>query len=196
MKNKTAKIKAKSVPVKTTLNLVIKEKTEFRPARLIPALLLVFLLAALFAKFAVLDRFAALEEAEREFSQDRAYLQELVNSYADYDEVQAEYNRYTYADFDRSIPDRQDVLKLLERRVFPVSGMRQMSISGKSVSLTLTGMTLEEISTLVNKLEAEPLVERITVSTAGYSGRDNDVPTASMVILLVDATTLERGAAR
>ena len=192
MSKKTA-IKAKSIPSKTTLNLVIKEKSEFRLTRLVPAVLAVLVIAAIFGKFAVVDRFAALNEAERQLAGEQAHLQALVAGYADFDEVQAEYNRYTYADFDRTIPDRQDVLRLLERYVFPVSGTRQLSISGKSVSLTLTGMTLEEISTLISKLDADPLVDSITVSTTGYSGLANDVPTASMAILLVDATTLEGG---
>ena len=187
-------IKAKSFPTKTTLNLVYKEKREFRLSRLVPAVLAVVLLAAVFAKFAVIDRFAALAEAENQLAREQAQLQELINSFADYDEVQAEYNRYTYENFDRTIPDRQDVLKLLERYVFPVSGMQQLSIAGRSVSTTLTGMTLEEVSTLVNRLESQPLVDKVTVSTTGYSGRDNEVPIASMVILLADATTLEGGA--
>lgn len=191
--SETMKIKAKSIPSKTTLNLVIKEKKELRLERLIPAVIIILVIAVLFAKFAVADRYAALNEAEKELSQERENLNALVSSYADYDEVQEEYNRYTYEDFDRTIPNRQDVLNLLEKYVFPVSGMRQLSISGKSVSLTLTGMTLEEISRLIAVLEADPLVEKVLVSTTSYSSGNEAIPVASMVISLVDATTLEGG---
>ena len=192
--SKTKAIKGKSVPTKTTLNLVIKEKSEFRLGRLLPAVLVVIVVAAVFAKFAVLDRYAVLDEAEQQLRREQEYLDQLMASYADYDEVQAEYNRYTYEGFDRTIPDRQDVLKLLERYVFPVSGMQQMAISGRFVSTTLTGMTLEGVSRLVAKLEADPLVDSVTVSTTGYTGREDSVPIASMVIALSDATTLEGGA--
>ena len=191
--SRSKEIKGKSVPSKRTLNLVVKEKKPLRLTRVIPAVLIVCVLAAVFAKFAVLDRYAELNRAESQLAQERRYLEELQASYADYDQVRAEYNHYSYEDFDRSIPDRQAVLDLLEKYVFPVSGMRQLAISGRSMSMTLTGMSLEEVSTLMAKLEAEPLVERVTVSTTGYTGGEGDVPTASMVVFLADATTLEGG---
>ena len=180
----------KTAPVKTTLNLVIKEKTEFRPERLIPALVLVLIVVALFAKFAIYDRYAKLNEAEAQLAQEKEYLENLRAGFADFDEVQEEYNRYTYAEFDRTIADRQDVLELLEKHVFPVSGMRQLSVSAKSVTMTLTGMTLDEISVLIADLESEPLVQKVFVSTTDYSGE----PVASVMITLADATTLEGGA--
>ena len=191
--SKSKQIKGKSVPTKTTLNLVIKEKKPLRLSRVIPAVLIVLIVAAAFAKFAVIDRYAALGEAERQLTLEREHLEDLRLSYADYEEVQAEYNQYSYAEFDRSIPDRQDVFHLLEKHVFPVSGMRQLAISGRSMSMTLTGMSLEEVSTLIAQLEAEPLVERVTVSTTGYANGDDGVPTASMMVFLADATTLEGG---
>ena len=192
MSKKTG-IKAKSVPTKTTLNLVIKEKSEFRPGRLVPAVLIVLIAAGIFCKFAVLNRFAALDADEKQLAEEQQQLNNLILGYKDYDEVEAEYNRYTYKDFDRTIPDHQDVLNVIEKHVFPVSGTRQMAITGKSVSLTLTGMTLEEISSLIAKLEAEPLVDSVTVSTAGYTEANKTVPVANMVIILSDATTLEGG---
>ena len=43
-------------PSKRTINLAIREKSPFRPQKLIPLLLLILFAAALFAKFAVVDR--------------------------------------------------------------------------------------------------------------------------------------------
>ena len=180
----------KAMPTKTTLNLVIKEKKSLQMAKVIPALLIVVVLAAVFGKFAVADRYAKLNAAEAELAAARSELNALRESYADYDEVQAEYNRYTYNDFDRTIVNRLDVMSLIEREIFPVSGVRSLSISDKTVSMTLTGMTLEQISWLIMRLESDPLTERVTVSTAGYGGGEDDVPTASMTLTLVDATTL------
>ena len=191
--SKNKEIKGKSVPTKTTLNLVIKEKKALRFSRVFPLLLLVLILAAAFAKFAVIDRYAALAEAESQLAREQADLEQLRASFADFEEVQAEYNRYSYEGFDRSIPDRQDVLDLLEKHVFPVSGMRQLAISGRSLSMTLTGMSLEEVSTLIAKLEAEPLVESVMVSTTGYDSGDGAIPMASMVVAFADVTTLEGG---
>lgn len=184
------KMKKKAMPVKTTLNLVIKEKKSLPLAKTIPAVLIVLALAVVFGKFAVADRYEKLNAAEKELSNARSQLNALRASYTDYDEVQAEYNRYTYNGFDRTIVNRLDVMALIEREIFPVSGVRSLSITGKTVSMTLTGMTLEEISRLIDRLEKDPLTEFVVVSTAGYGGGENDVPTASMTLTLADATTL------
>ena len=179
-------------PTKTTLNLAIKEKSDLDPRRAIPAVILVVLLVALLGKFAVFDRYAALNEAEAKLANEKATLSAMQAAYSDYDEVKQEYNRYSYSGFDRTIPDRQAVLALLEREAFPVSGMRQMSISGRTLSMTLVGMTLEQISQLVNRLDTDELVESVFVYTAGYGGVNDQTgePTATFTITLADATTL------
>ena len=191
--SKKTTIKAKAMPSKRTLNLVIKEKGEFRLERVLPAVLLVLILAALFGKFAVLDRYAVLAEAESVLVQEQKQLEALRASYADFDEVQAEYNRYTYADFDRTIADRQDILMLLEKYVFPVSGMTQLSVSENLVTMTLTGMTFEEISTLTDRLEKDPLVDHVFVSNANYTDKDEELPAASLIIDLADASGVKGG---
>ena len=193
--SKKTTIRAKSIPTKRTLNLVIKEKSEFRPELLLPAVLIVLVIAAVFGKFAVLDRYAALAEAEDLLAQDRHHLEELRASYADFDEVQAEYNRYTYTDFDRTIRDRQDVLDLLEKYVFPVSGTQQLRITDNSVSLTLTGMTLEEVATLSEKLKADTRVDNVIINTTSYAAQEETGPVASMMIMLSSAVETPAAAA-
>ena len=187
--------KAQVLPTKTTLNLAIKEKKELRLSRAVPAVLAVLAAVAVFGKFAVADRFAAAAAAEAAVDARRAELAAIRDSYADYAEVEHTYNQYTYTGFDRTIADRLDVMSLLERDVYPVCTVRSQSIAGKSVSLTISGLTLDGISDLIARLEAEPMVARVTVSTANYNGyydaagyTDVDVePVANMTIALADA---------
>lgn len=182
-------------PTKTTLNLVVKEKKELRPSRTVPAVLAVLLAAGLFGKFAVADRFAKADAAEAAVAARRRHLAEVEQSYADYDEVQATYNRYTYTGFDRTIADRLDVMALLEREVFPIGTVRTLSIAGKSVSLTVSGLTLDQLSDLMTRLKADGLVAGVTVSTANYNGAHdaagepdpNAEAVANMTITLNDA---------
>ena len=56
--------KAQVMPSKTTLNLMMKEKSELALSRWLPWVIVIAILAALFGKFAVADRFARLHDAE------------------------------------------------------------------------------------------------------------------------------------
>ena len=197
-KKQTREKKGKKPPVKITLNLYVKEKKPLRPTRLIPGVLAVLLLAALFGKFAVLDRYAAVKAAQEKLAAEQAELDAIRETYADYDEVLAEYREYNYTGFDRTIADRLDILAILERKVFPMGDVERVSITGKTVSMTVTGLSLRQVSGLLKRLEAEPLVSQVTVSTAGYGETPEDetkgaVPVANMTIELADADSPEGG---
>lgn len=176
------------VPVKPTLNLYFKEKSPLRLTVVIPCVALIVVFAALFAKFAVVDRFAALSEREGVLADERDAYDALVKSYEDYDEVAEEYGKYSYTGYDRSIADRLDVLDLLEREVFPIATVKRLSFSGNALSMTLEGLTLDQTSELLGKLEADPLVTHVTVRTTGYGSDDDGEPTANMTVELADAT--------
>ncbi len=186
------KVRKAVMPTKTTLNLAIKEKRELDLSRVIPGVLAVMVAAGLFGKFAVADRFAKADAAEAAVADRRQYLAEVEEGYADYDEVQATYNRYTYTGFDRTIADRLDVMALLEREVFPIGTVRTLSIAGKSVSLTVSGLTLDQLSDLMARLKTDPLVANVSISTATYSGYASDENygdsnAAALTIALADA---------
>lgn len=180
--------KAQVMPGKTTLNLMIKEKHELAVSRWLPWVVVIAVLAALFGKFAVADRFARLQAAENALAARYAELDTLTAATADFDEVKEVYNQYTYRDYDRSIADRQDILDLLEREVFPHSQTRAVTVNGNVFSTTLTGVTLDEVSAMMARLEADPLVEGVTVSTAGYDApNDETQPYATMTIVFTNA---------
>ncbi len=178
-----------SAPAKTTLNLLKKEKSPIRFSVVIPCVVAILIVAAVFAKFAVIDRFAKLSEAEAALADEKAALESTRQSYADYSEVAEEYSRYNYTGYDKTIADRLDVLALLEREVFPVAGVESLSVSGKTVSMSLRGLTLEQVSELLQKLEADALVSHVTVSTTGYGDNDGGgEPRANMTVELADAS--------
>ena len=191
--------KGKTMPAKTTLNLVIRERTGPSPKKWVPLVVLVLVLAALFGKFAVADRFARLAAARRELIGKQTELAALEASYQDFDEVKARYNQYTYRGYDKTIADRQEILDLLEREVFPHSETRSISVNGNVFSTTLTGLTLDEVSSMMARLEANPLIEGVTVFTAGYNetGTQAEVPGiepyATMTIVFKNADAVEGG---
>ena len=183
--------KKKVEPSKRTLNLAIRERRYPDPKKWIPGVLVVILLAALFAKFAVVDRYAKLDEAEKERSDKKATLEDTRAQYADYDEVRERYNMYSYEGFDRTIANRLDVMDLLKRDVFPVCEVQSLSVSGKTISLSVTDLNLSQISQLIATLEGEPMVSRVTVFTAS-DDKEATMGSASLSVELMDATEVEK----
>ena len=183
--------KKKVEPSKRTLNLAIRERRYPDPKKWIPGVLVVILLAALFAKFAVVDRYAKLNEAESELAGKKAALEDTRAQYADYNEVRERYNMYSYEGFDRTIANRLDVMDLLKRDVFPVCEVRSLSVSGKTISLSVTDLNLSQISQLIATLEGEPMVSSVTVFTAS-DDREATMGSASLSVELMDATEVEK----
>lgn len=173
---------------KHSVNLLVREKTLASPSRLIPILLAIFCGAGVFAKFCVISRLNRVNAAEAELRQLAGDLDGIKASYSDYSEVLAEYNRYTYRDFDLTVPDCLDVLELLERDVFSECTVESLSLNGRTLYLTVSGVTLEQTSCILASLEADVLVDDVIMSTATNS--DNSGIVASMTVTLADASTM------
>lgn len=185
----------KNVASKQTLNLAIREKGMARPAVVVPLLVLIMGVAALLS-FAVASRLAAVVTAQREVNDLRAEIAAVKESYGDFDEVKQEYNRYTYKDFDRSLADRMEVLALMEREIMPVCYIQRFSLVDRTLNMTLEGLTLETTSHLITRLNADKLVESVSLSTYDATAENGAVyPVTDMVILLADASLKDDPAA-
>lgn len=182
-----AKKKDKGVASKRTMNLAVREKTAAQSAMMIPMIAAIVLAAALVGKFGVADRLAQVSAARREVDDLKNTRSTLLAICADYDEVEAEYNRYTYKDFDDSLADRMDVLALVEREVIPVCQVQRLSLAERRLDLALEGSTLGDGSALVARLEADPLVESAYVTTATATAEDGTlIRTTNMTVMLTD----------
>ncbi len=159
-----------------------------RPAVVIPLLVLIVGAAALLS-LAVGSRLAAVAAARGEVDDLRAEIASIMDTYKDYDEVQQEYNRYTYKDFDRSLADRMEVLALMEREIMPVCYVQRFSLVDRTLNMTLEGLTLETTSNLITRLNADELVESVSLSTYDATTENGAVyPVTDMIILLADAS--------
>lgn len=190
MSEKKVSQKKIKVPSKKTLNLMIKEKTLASPTRLIPILLLIVVGALAFSKFAVIDRLDKVTKAENELAQMKNQLELIQNAYTDYNEIEDQYSRYSYENFDRTIPDRIDILEMLERWVMPECTIQNLSINGRDLTMTIADIDMTTISYLNGVLTyEEPMVESIFMSSYVESNRTDDhTVTATIRIYLADAT--------
>lgn len=184
--------KEKALASKQTMNLAIREKNMAKSILPIPIVAAIVLAAALVGKFGVADRLAQVNAARREVDSIKDQIVAMEAAYADMEEVRAEYNRYTYKDFDRTLADRMDILALIEREIFPVCQVQRLSLAQKRLDLSLEGLTLENTSELINRLTADELVDSVRVSTATTTEENGTVHrTTEMTILLADAVKAE-----
>lgn len=184
--------KEKAAASKTTLNLAMRERNLSKSPAVVLPVVLAIAAVALLVSWGVGSELARATTAQREVDRMRENVETLKAGYADYDEVQAEYNRYTYEKFDRTIADRLDVLSLMERQVYPVCSVRNFSVAGRQMSLVLEGLTLESTSSLITRLNAEAMVDSVSVSVYdATSDSGATYPLTNMVIVLADASKTE-----
>lgn len=183
-------------PDKKTLNLCMKEKASVHPAVFASCLILILVVAALIGYFGVYMQYERVRVAQDELTKAEQKLDDLKKSVENYDDTQKQYNRYSYNGFDRSLADRNDILDLLERLVFPEWEVRSCNLSSNVLSITVAGHGMEfddpdsdiNLNSLCAKLREDELVESASWLQGGNtSTQDPTLFTASITIILKNA---------
>lgn len=159
----------KGYPSKQYINLAIKEEKEIDPRIAVPAIILILALAALFSKFAVIDRFAKVSAAESELADYKAQLAVANAQLENYDKVLAEYQKYSVNwmdDIEKSLVKKTDMIDLINKEILKNSETRTLSVSGNTISAQLVGLSLTETSNLVDRLYARDDVQDVQVFSA------------------------------
>ena len=183
------------MPVKRIINLATVGEKSINPVSAIPAVALVIVLAVLFSKVAVTDRFAKVRAMQREVSEAQKQVDAVLDAMDQFGDMKDRYAHYTYSglsDEERYRTDRIQLMDMIERMIMPNMVGGSWSVSGNTMVLNLQGNTLESINQLTQQLLEEPLVENCVVTTARKSpdSRDTDPVVASVTITFVpgDAT--------
>lgn len=188
-KGEKSKKERLSIPDKTTLNLCMKEKSLISPVLFLSILVVILAISAVIGYFGVYKQYERVRVARENLNQLEHQLNDLNQQISDYDSVKDRYNMYNYEDFDKTLADRQDILDLLKREVFPVCKVRSFSLSGRDLRIYVTGLTLDQVSTLISSLEADSLIEKVTVTAIGYNDSESrSEPTANFTITIADAS--------
>lgn len=181
------KKKQTAYPSKVTLNLAMKEKSQFAPGKLIPLLLLLVILAGLFSKFAVADRLVKVDRAQAELSALQQRKADLEAATAGYKELSEKYARYSIGwmtEDEQAAVTRLDMLSLIEKELMPGSRVRRVSAGDNVLSVELSGITLEDTSRFVQNLYQRPDVTNVEVYTASTKDEPGTQATVSMVITM------------
>ena len=179
-------MKKTAYPAKRSMNLYYRPDRTTKPATI--ALYVLFILVCLLGlgKFLVYDLWAETAEARRALAAAEEQLDGVMLELTDYSEVWERYQRYSATDEERALIDRMEILALLDKNVGSKADMDAISISGGTVQLQFSGVTLAETARIVSALEASPIVASTMVSTAsttqeGGAPADDSAPVQANV---------------
>lgn len=171
VKDKAQLGKKKSVvtaPSKKTMNFV-HHQSSFNYKKLIPLLAVMVIIAAVFAKFGILDELDKKTAAYNQLAQKQEQLAAVNVRLAEYNELEKQYGRYSYGWMDETevnLVSRMDVLALVESKISPAAYIENMAVNNNVLTLNIHGITLEQASAMVKSLEQSELVVSATVYKA------------------------------
>ena len=165
---KVTKKNAVVVPSKKTMNFV-HHQSSIDLKKVLPLVLVILIVAAVFVKFGVLDPLDKKTAALNELSVKQEQLAAVNAKLTGYDELAKEYGRYSYGwmnETEVNLVSRMDVLALIEERIVPAAIIDNIAVNNNVLTLNIHGITLEQASTMVKSLEESELVESASVYNA------------------------------
>ena len=165
---KVSKKNAVVAPSKKTMNFV-HHQSSINLKKLVPVVLVILIVAAVFVKFGVLDPLDKKTAALNELSLKQEQLAAVEAKLSGYDELAKEYGRYSYGwmnETEVNLVSRMDVLGLIESRIANKAIIDNIAVNNNVLTLNIHGITLEQASAMVKSLEQSELVVSATVYNA------------------------------
>ena len=162
---KVTKKNAVVIPSKKTMNFV-HHQSSFNPKKVLPIVLAIIIVCAAFMKFGIMDPLAKKTAALNELSIKQEQLAAVNAKLAGYDELEKEYGRYSYGwmnETEVNLVSRMDVLNLIEKRIATKATIDDIAVNNNVLTLNIHGITLEQASAMVKRLEARGLVQSAAV---------------------------------
>lgn len=175
-------------PVKTDINLAIREKKQSKLSTTVPTVIVLVIVIALFSKFAVINRLEQASEAEHSAAVAHQQLETLKEYTNNYPKVLEEYNALLASKSSLNVvATPMERLGLVERYLISASQVNSFDVVDDVITAQISGVTLNQISTIYANLMSDPLIENVQVYTASTNDKNNSLTTATMTIqLLVD----------
>ncbi len=183
------------MPVKRSINFAtVGEKSiDWRVAS--PSIVLIVLIAMIISKVAVIDRFAALNDARAEVYRMRAEISEREDYYQHLTDISEDYAHYTTSDMTNEEKDRVSrvtVMDVVQRLILPVDSFDAWSLNENSLSIHISALPLTEITAMAERILADPAVIKCTVvSQAATVSSTEQVVTEEIVT--ADMTIVFKG---
>lgn len=172
-------------PSKKSLNLYYQEDVTTRLSTIALDILFVVVVVLGLAKFLVVDILTERNDAVTKLEKVQAQVESQMKEIEDYNELHAEYVRYSYKILvdEQGLNDRLDILNMLENTVYKNSGITNVSITGNVVSLNFGGMDLNETAQLIQEIQSYEMVASVQVNNQTGNTYDGTY-SGNMVITL------------
>ena len=172
-------------PVKTDINLAIREKKQNKLSTNIPTFIVLVIAIAIFSKFAVINRLEQASEAENSATVAQQQLETLKEYTNNYPKVLEEYNALLASKSSINVvATPMERLGLVERYLISASQVNSFDVVDDVITAQISGVTLNQISTIYANLMSDPLIENVQVYTASTNDKNNSLTTATMTIQL------------
>lgn len=172
-------------PVKTDINLAIREKKQNKLSTTIPTFIILVIAIAIFSKFAVINRLEQASEAENSATVAQQQLETLKEYTNNYPKVLEEYNALLASKSSLNVvATPMERLSLVERYLISASQVNSFDVVDDVITAQISGVTLNQISTIYANLMSDPLIENVQVYTASTNDKNNSLTTATMTIQL------------
>ena len=145
---------------KTTLNLARPERKSRKPGVWAAGVGAVLVAASLFGRFGVANRYVMVAQARIRLGETKQELDLLRAACANEASLREQYARYRVPE-EELLPDRLEVLNLIDRELADVCIPEQISVTGSLLSVTMTGPDLSRLSDLLRRLEKEPMIRSV-----------------------------------
>lgn len=183
--------KAVRCPTKRSVNLAKRESRSRNIVTLVCGIALIAVLAAAVAKFGVIDQLARQREAENVYNATHAQYLEMQQAIENYPAVEQEYRTYSrkWMQDDTSgmfvSVDRIDVLALLEDHLLPYGKVKNLIVQAETMVVSMSGMNLEQISTMFAKLQEQPIVSSAVLNIAATADKSADASDLDFSITII-----------
>jgi len=160
-------------PQKTGINLNLQEDRQRDRRTLLIGILAIAALVTVVVNFGVLQQYRRLDKAQAAYDRVHTQYVSAQEALADYDRVLLEYRTYSMdwmtAAGSEDIPaavDRQAALDLLEQEMLSHGSLTALQITQNTMNVDMSGMTLDQISTMFARLRLSPIVDSVSLSVA------------------------------
>lgn len=167
-----------ALPRKRRINLAKVTRKKIKWYLIIPAMMAVIFLCRAFVQYGLTERFDALRTARNNLQLAQMKFDDAQRTLDEYYQARDVYVHVTWSDMtaeENALVNPLNVIALLERFIMPVSSMDTWSIANNSVSVTVTCESLVAINDLVNRLNAEPMVNYCTMNGGSREDAESGV---------------------
>ncbi len=157
------------MPTKRSINLVKVDEKKPKIGIAIPAMILIVILAGVFSKFFVIDRFAEMDAAFAEVVRLRNQVDDLNDALEKYTDVEDVYAHYTKADMkaeELALVDRVLVIDLVKKVLPEGKGSKKWNVTGNVLTIEVAESTLGKQNELTKEIEKSPIVDSCTITRA------------------------------